>query len=189
MRDKKEGAPTLHFLMLNTKLLENMEEQRVSMSSLHVSAVFWCLLQSLEKPALSISMPGITERMGGAFSFCLFWWVFFPFGNKLKWWSNLELALCQAVTSELQTAWWLSSGEGKSCAFTQKIVHYCCCLAFWFPGKKKNKGKADLVQIAPCLQWSQQDDGEVSHSLPCHSWRATAAEAAQSQGMRRIFMI
>lgn len=35
----------------------------------------------------------------------------------------LELALCQAVISELQTAWRLSSGESKSCAFAQTNEH------------------------------------------------------------------
>lgn len=62
-------------------------------------------------------MPGITERMGGAFFF--YYSFFFPLLKQAEMMSYyLDLALCQAVISELQTAWGLSSGESKSCAYT-----------------------------------------------------------------------
>lgn len=69
-------------------------------------------------------MPGITERMGGAFLFCLFLLFFFSLWKQAEVMNYyLELALCQAVISELQTAWRLSSGESKSCAFAQTNEH------------------------------------------------------------------
>lgn len=72
----------------------NREDQRVSVSFLPVSTAFSYLLEILEQQALNDSMPGITERAGGAFLFGLFmfcwgffglvFFLFFFFGNKLK---------------------------------------------------------------------------------------------------------
>lgn len=129
------------------------------MPLLLVSTVFLYLLEILEQQALNNSMPGITERVGGAFLFGLFmfcwgfWGFFWKQAERMS--CYLELALCQAAVSEPQAAWGLTLGESKSCAFTQINEYECCCSALWFPrGEKRNKNEqVALVWIAPQLQW------------------------------------
>lgn len=112
--------------MFNVELLGNMEEQRVSVSPLcpqHICCVLMSARKSGEASPEYFNAWNYRED-GWSFLVLFIFVIFFSLWKHAEVMNYyLELALCQAVISELQTAWRLSSGESKSCAFAQTNEH------------------------------------------------------------------
>lgn len=133
-----KGQRPLHLLIVHINLLENREDQRVSVFP---SACIHCIFVSPgNSGAASPEHFNAWNYREDGWGF-LVWFVYVLLGFFWKQAGGmscyLELDLCQAAISEPQAAWRLTLGESKSCAFTPINERECCFLVFWLPGEKK----------------------------------------------------
>lgn len=116
-----------------------------------------CILTSARKSGEEASPENFNawnyREDGWSILFLLFF--FFPLLKQAEMMSYyLDLALCQAVISELQTAWGLSSGESKSCAYTLTCLPPNKWMLVLLLEFLTLRGR-HLKWIAPQFQWSQ----------------------------------